>query len=193
MYCSKCGTRLPDNAKFCAKCGENIRGNNRSVEVGYKKSMLFNQLISDNKIISMIIFVAINILCRLLVPVFVLKDEAIKYFGENDWPNYVSRNYGGKTFDSLRGLYFFFTLVAFALVIYAVIRKKKRIAIVAGIGNCIIDCIATVELMQLANRASLNGVPTGCIFHLGLAIVVLVLSTKYCDSQKPLNKFNMVS
>lgn len=193
MYCSKCGTPLPDNAKFCAKCGENVQGNNRSVEVSYKRSLFFNQLMSDNKIITMIIFVTINILSRLLVPVFVLKEEAIKYFGENDWPNYVSRNYGGKTFDSLRGLYFFFTLVALALVIYAVIRKKKRIAIIAGIGNCIVDCIAAVELMQLANRASLNGVPTGCIFHLGLAIVVLVLATKYSDSQKSIKKFNMVN
>lgn len=24
MYCSQCGTKLPDNSKFCSNCGKNI-------------------------------------------------------------------------------------------------------------------------------------------------------------------------
>jgi hypothetical protein len=54
VYCSKCGTQLPDNAAFCMKCGANIarawfarydhKGNNIALVIDGNSGALINSI-----------------------------------------------------------------------------------------------------------------------------------------------------
>ena len=38
MYCSNCGTKVEENARFCANCGNALNGKEESITNKYKQT-----------------------------------------------------------------------------------------------------------------------------------------------------------
>lgn len=199
MFCSKCGTQIPENSKFCINCGTQTGdvtpAEIRSVNINSWKSKL------DTSTIISIIIAVVMILAMLAVPVFELcygsgdtidGSHTISLLGDN----YTSDSYiDGRVAKcgintSLRVAFIFMLASIIAVVIFK-IMKKTRFAFISSIVNLAILLICNVFVYSVWGSESnwqyehSTIMCAGNVICIGCAIALLVLS---CSEYKKKNQ-----
>ena len=181
MFCIKCGTQIQDNAKFCSNCGHPTQASGSAISPIVSttgiKGFFDNVNLSKSGIASLIL-AAVNFISILFLPLCVVveHEDAINFFGENDWPSAV-RNHGGKGFDSVRGLLIFLIISALIVIVFSILTKQKW-GIYAAIGNVVVNWIPFLVIISSVAEAEEEIAPVGILINIMIAIALLVMTIK---------------
>ena len=90
MYCSRCGTKLDANAKYCNKCGFNVSGSNVVMPppINNINSNISKSKESNKKMIFMGIGIGTSIVLLILLFTVIIKNsKSDYYFSDNSYTN----------------------------------------------------------------------------------------------------------
>lgn len=200
MFCSKCGTQLPDSSRFCPKCGTCVDNSKKSepaqpfqplrTSSGFWGTVKRNM---NNSKIAILILSGIQLLAMFIMPYFYIvtgKSSKTVYpihlIGGNDYPSSCP-------FDSTTDIALTFLLFAFigaiGCVVYSLLVNKYRFCKSVSVANLVLSCMAFYcFFIPIINSADDNPNmkigPIGAVIHIGVSIAVLVLVVKLITKEK---------
>lgn len=200
MFCSKCGSQLPDSSRFCPKCGASVDGpfvpNNAPPVQTMKPTSSFFETVKrnmNNSKIAILILNGIMFLSMFVVPYFYIvvgkssqASYPIRLIGGNDYP-------GSCPFEETSDIGWTFLLFAFigaiGCIVYSLLVNKYKFCKIASIANLVLSAIGFYSFfIPMINNTdkykNTSMAPIGAFIHMGLSIAILVLVIKLIKKEK---------
>ena len=196
MFCSKCGTRITDDSKFCSNCS--IKINDVTTEpVSSVRNINFEKIKLDTSTIINIVISVVMVLAMLLLPMFKLsydpnykhKAYTISLLGDNYMAGHDIRS-GIITFSRIT---FIFMLAAIIAIVVFKITKKTRFAFISSaINMCVLlvyDIYVNSAWLNNAGKYDTHAaiVESGNVICMGCAVALLVLCYRAYKREKENN------
>ena len=199
MFCSKCGTQLPDSSRFCIKCGASVAPvspNPVQPVQPVRTSLSFFETVKrnmNNSKIAILILNGIMLLSMFVVPYFYIvvgkssqTSYPIRLIGGNDYPSSCPFN---DTSDIGWTFLLFALIGAIACIVYSLLVNKYKFCKIASIANLGLSVIGFYSFfIPMTNSTdkykNTSIAPIGAFIHIGLSIAILVLVIKLIKKEK---------
>ncbi len=197
MFCSKCGTQLPDSSRFCPKCGASVEGsfvpnNSQPVHQMELPSNFFETVKRNmnNAKIAILILNGIMFLLMFVVPYFyiIVRDSSypIRMIGGNDYPSSCPFS---EQSDIVWTFLLFILIGAIGCIVYSLLVNKYKFCKIASIANLVLSVIGFYSFFipmmnSIDEYKNTSMAPIGVFIHMGLSIAILVLVIKLIKKEK---------